>query len=221
MQATLPSTSGPIVSDAFRASTATCGQAISERGALYNRARKPPPRCGELPQPETVAMNTYIAAAALLLIAGPAGADGTTVAPPNGAPLILEAQADGVQIYTCENKDKGPEWVFKAPEANLFDARGQQIGTHFAGPSWKLTEGSSVTGTVVSKAEAPVQGAIPWLLLKATTHEGSGVLTTVSTIRRTDTKGGSAPAAGCNANHLGDQVRMRYSATYQFFGNPK
>jgi hypothetical protein len=166
-------------------------------------------------------MNARVAATALLLVMSPAGADPTTVAPPTAAPLILEVQADGVQIYACEDKDKGPEWVFKAPEANLFDTRGQQVGTHFAGPSWKLADGSIVTATVVSKADAPVQGAIPWLLLQAKEHEGSGVLAGVSTIRRIDTKAGSAPASGCDAKHLGDQARMRYSATYQFFGNPK
>jgi Protein of unknown function (DUF3455) len=166
-------------------------------------------------------MNKRLAAAAFLLVMAPAGANPTTVAPPTGAPLVLEVQADGVQIYACENNGKGPEWVFKSPEANLFDARGQQVGTHFAGPSWKLTDGSVVTATVVSKADAPTPGAIPWLVLKATTHEGSGVLASASTIRRIDTRAGSAPATGCDANHLGDQARMRYSATYQFYGDPK
>jgi hypothetical protein len=166
-------------------------------------------------------MNTRVAAAALFLAMARVAADPAAVSPPVGAPLILEVQADGVQIYACEDSGNGPAWVFKSPEANLFDSRGQQIGTHFAGPSWKLTDGSAVTATVVSKADAPMPGAIPWLLLEAKSHEGSGVLTTVSKIRRIDTKAGSAPAAGCDAIHLGQQARMRYSATYQFFGKAK
>ena len=40
-------------------------------------------------------------------------------------------------------------------------------------------------------------------------------------IRRTDTKGGVAPTAGCDAGHVSEQVRMRYSAIYQFFSAAK
>jgi hypothetical protein len=148
----------------------------------------------------------------------PAFAGQTALAPPAGTSLLLEAAADGVQIYACEAGDKGPEWVFKGPEANLFDAGGRQIGTHFAGPGWKLADGSTVTGAPLAKTDAPVPGAIAWLLLKAKTHEGAGALAPVTMIRRIDTKGGVAPATGCDASHLNEQARMRYSATYQFFG---
>ncbi len=162
-------------------------------------------------------------AASALLVLGtvPAIADLATVAPPPHAPLLFDAQADGVQIYACETTDKGPEWVFKAPEANLFDAEGRQIGTHFAGPSWKLADGSEVTGAPVAKLAAPASGAIPWLLLQVKTKQGSGRLAAVTMIRRADTKGGAAPTTGCDASHVGEQVRMRYSATYQFFGPAK
>ena len=166
-------------------------------------------------------MIIRVASALLILAIVPALADQAAVAPPAGAPLLLEAQGDGVQIYTCESKDKGPEWVFKAPEANLFDAQGRQIGTHFAGPAWKLADGSEVTGAVIAKADAPRASAVAWLLLAVKTHAGSGRLDAAATVRRADTKGGAAPAAGCDGNHLGEQIRMRYSATYQFFGAAK
>jgi hypothetical protein len=87
-----------------------------------------------------------VASALLILGIIPAIADQAVVDPPAHAPLLVYAQADGVQIYACETTEKGPEWVFKAPEANLFDAEGRQIGSHFAGPSWKLTDGSEVVG---------------------------------------------------------------------------
>ena len=143
-------------------------------------------------------------------------ADPLVPAPAN-APLVLEAEADGVQIYTCEAKGQGFEWVFKAPEANLFDRQGRQIGTHFAGPTWKTADGA-VVGEAAARADAPTPGAIPWLLLKAKSHEGSGVLSTVAFVRRADTKGGAAPAGGCDAAHKGEQARMRYYALYQFYG---
>jgi len=157
---------------------------------------------------------------ATLLASTVAYAADELVPAPKGAPLLLEVQADGVQIYTCDPKDQGFAWAFKAPEANLFDKQNRQIGTHFAGPAWKIGD-STVVGEVAARADAPASGAIPWLLLKAKSHEGSGTLSTVAFIRRINTKGGNAPAGGCDAAHKGEQARMRYDALYQFFGAVK
>ncbi len=148
-------------------------------------------------------------------------ADQAAVAPPQGSALLLEVMADGVQIYTCAAKGSGFEWSFTAPEANLFDKQGRQIGTHFAGPSWKMVDGSEVVGEVVAKADAPEPDAVQWLLLRTKSHQGSGTLSQAAFIRRTDTKGGAAPNTGCDASHLSQQARMRYSANYQFFGPAK
>jgi Protein of unknown function (DUF3455) len=148
-------------------------------------------------------------------------AEQTGVAPPQGSELLLEAVADGVQIYACEAKGSLFEWSFKAPEANLFDMQGRQIGTHFAGPTWKMVDGSAIVGEVIAKADAPERDAIPWLVLRAKAHEGQGILAEAAFIRRTDTKGGVAPTAGCDASHISERVRMRYSAIYQFFSAAK
>ena len=158
------------------------------------------------------------ALAALLLIAAaePAG-----VAPPEGAKLILEAAAEGVQIYACEAKDQGYAWVFKAPEAMLFDKDGRQVIHHFAGPSWQTDDGATVVGEVMSKADASTAGAIPWLLLKTKSRTGTGPLADTAFIRRIDTKEGNAPATGCDAAHAGQQAKMRYSAVYQFYSAGK
>jgi hypothetical protein len=70
--------------------------------------------------------------------------------------------AKGVQIYECRDQ----KWVFVAPEAELYDERGNLIGRHYAGPHWEATgDGSKVLGTVKTRADAPEAGAIPWLLL--------------------------------------------------------
>jgi hypothetical protein len=148
-------------------------------------------------------------------------ADAVLVPAPPGAPLLLEATADGVQIYACEAQGQGFAWVFKGPEANLFDKQGRQVGTHFGGPTWKAIDGTTVVGEVAAKADAPIAGAIPWLLLKAKSHEGTGALTKVAFIRRAETRGGAAPGAGCDASHRAEEARMRYSALYQFFGAAK
>jgi hypothetical protein len=164
----------------------------------------------------------YLVTGVLLTLGSvPSRADQSSISPPPSSALLLEAQADGVQIYVCEHMNSGEGWVFKEPSAELFDNEGRQIATHFAGPTWKLTDGSEVIGAPVAKADAPMSGAIPWLLLKVTARHGSGKLAAVSMIRRIDTKGGVAPATGCDANHLGDEARMRYSATYQFYGAAK
>ena len=62
-----------------------------------------------------------------------AAPDGGTVPaslkPPETQTLSLEARATGVQIYTCGASKTDPtrfEWVFKAPEADLFDSEGQE-----------------------------------------------------------------------------------------------
>jgi len=154
--------------------------------------------------------------AALLLLA--AGAAGKELTPPAGARLLFSAAADGVQIYACEAQGGGFAWVFKAPEAALFDDSGRQVGTHFAGPTWQASDGSAVAGEVIDKAEA--FGAVPWLLLRAKTHQGEGRLAAVAYIERRDTKGGLAPGTGCDADHRGAEARMRYSATYRFYAAP-
>src|SRR5690348_15543211 len=123
--------------------------------------------------------NMAFAMAAGILIgmgAFAVNADQAGVAPPQGSALLLEAVADGVQIYTCEAKGSLFQWAFKAPEANLFDKQGRQIGTHFAGPTWKMADGSTIVGEVVTKPDAPEKDAIQWLLLRAKSHEGQGIL---------------------------------------------
>jgi hypothetical protein len=169
-------------------------------------------------------MNMAFAITAGILIGMSAfsvSADQTRVAPPQGSAPLLEVAADGVQIYTCEAKGNFFQWSFTAPEANLFDKQGRQIGSHFAGPTWKMADGSAIVGEVIAKADAPEKGAIQWLLLRAKAHEGQGILGEAAFIRRTDTKGGVAPTVGCDAGHVSEQVRMRYSAIYQFFSAAK
>jgi uncharacterized protein DUF3455 len=163
-----------------------------------------------------------IAAAVLIGTGGfAAGADQAAVAPPEGSAPLLELVADGVQIYSCGAKEGGFVWSFKAPEANLFDQEGRQVGTHFAGPTWKLDDGSAVVGEVMAQADAAEPDAIPWLLLRAKSQEGSGVLSGVAYIRRTETEGGLAPKTGCDGSHLSALARMRYSAVYEFFSAGK
>ncbi|HTB44167.1 MAG TPA: DUF3455 domain-containing protein [Acetobacteraceae bacterium] len=158
--------------------------------------------------------------AGLLFTLTGAGADEPLVPPPPGAKLVFEAVGQGVQIYACEKAGDGYHWVFKAPDAALFDSTGRQVGIHFAGPAWQLADGSKITGEVVGQAPAPAQGAIAWLLLRVKTHAGKGVLDGVDLVRRIDTQGGVAPAGACDAAQA-REARMRYTARYLFYAAPR
>lgn len=167
-------------------------------------------------------VERLLAAAAAVLAMWPLLAVAAVlVPPPAGAQKLLDLRGDGVQIYACADSGGKTAWAFKGPEANLYDPQGLQVGTHFAGPSWKLADGSTIAAEVVGKADAPRPGAIPWLLLRVTNHNGSGGLDAVAFVRRADTSGGLAPKTGCDAAHLGAAARVHYSAAYQFFAAAK
>jgi hypothetical protein len=137
---------------------------------------------------------------------------------PEGARAVLQAKGDGVQIYTCTDMPGGTKWTLKGPDAKLLDASGQTIGTHFAGPTWKLTDGSQVQGELMANKPAPEAGSVPWLLLRAKAGSASGSLATVAFIRRTETHGGVAPASGCQApQDAGKTASIPYTAIYTFY----
>ncbi len=130
------------------------------------------------------------------------------------ATLVLQARGEGVQIYSC---DKGTDWAWKlkAPDATLFDDNHHAIGKHFAGPTWRLDDGSELHGKLLESRQQ--SGTIPWLILSAESTGGEGRLKHVDAIRRSDTQGGLAPSTGCDEQHAGAEVRIPYSATYSFF----
>ena len=139
--------------------------------------------------------------------------------------LALAARGKGVQIYGCSPKTDDPsafEWKLTAPEAELFDEQGRKVAKHFAGPTWEATDGSRVVGTVVHKLDAPDPDAIPWLLIagKRPAGSGPGVFDAIARIARLDTKGGKAPAEGCDAAHAHAEVRVPYEASYYFYTPP-
>jgi Protein of unknown function (DUF3455) len=139
---------------------------------------------------------------------------------PDGQAVLLKALGKGVQIYTCKARADDPskfEWSFKAPEANLTNEHGEKIAKHYAGPTWEANDGSKVVGEVQKKADAPRHGAVPWLLLKARSNEGTGAFAKVTYIQRVDTEGGLAPAAGCDQAHANTEARVDYRATYYFY----
>jgi hypothetical protein len=141
---------------------------------------------------------------------------------PTGEEVVLYAHATGSQIYTCQAAADGKlSWTLKAPEAELHDRKDKVIGQHSAGPSWKLKDGSEVTGKAAAKVDALDPGSIPWLLVKVVSHSGNGQLTSVTTIQRVHTHGGQAPADGCDEGHKSDETKSSYAADYYFYAPAK
>jgi Protein of unknown function (DUF3455) len=131
---------------------------------------------------------------------------------------VLVAQASGSQIYVCSSSDGKPRWTLKAPEAQLHDQSGTVIGHHYAGPTWEHKDGSKVSGKAVAQINAPDADSIPWLLVTATGHAGTGVFAAVASIQRIHTKGGQPPAASeCNTSTLKAEKRSSYTADYYFY----
>jgi hypothetical protein len=137
--------------------------------------------------------------------------------PPATEQLLLQVHARGDQIYTCKGDAAQFAWTLQGPDAQLFDKDGKPFGKHFAGPSWEAQDGSRVTGRAVASEPSPDADSIPWLLINIVGHEGAGVLSRATTIQRLNTKGGKAPATGCDASHAGREVRVAYSADYLFY----
>ena len=137
--------------------------------------------------------------------------------PPGNEQLVFRLHGKGDQIYACKIDGAKGTWVLKAPEAQLFVEDGKLFGKHFAGPSWQANDGSRITGKAVANAPSPDPDSIPWLLVNVVSHEGNGLLSRITTVQRLNTKGGKAPASGCDAGHAGLEVRAAYSADYLFY----
>ena len=103
-----------------------------------------------------------------------------TMQVPAGNVAYLSAHGTGVQVYTCASSGAAFAWSSAVPAATLFNSTGIQIATHFAGPTWQASDGSTVVGHKL-QSDSVVPDAIPWLLLSAvSTTVGPGGGNTLS-----------------------------------------
>lgn len=139
---------------------------------------------------------------------------------PAGATVVQHFHATGTQDYTCKGTalpDAGTSysWGSSIPDAKLLQGT-CQVGTHYAGPTWAFTaDGSTVVAARV--AGETHAGTIPWLLLKAVSNTGTGVMSNVTFIQRVDTTGGVSPTDPCDAGHVNEARKVDYTAEYYFF----
>jgi hypothetical protein len=131
---------------------------------------------------------------------------------PSGHRLSFHVYALGAQIYRWN----GSGWVFIAPEATLYadSCYNGAVGVHYAGPIWEFNDRSKVMAALEERC-APLPGAIPWLLLRATSSSEHGRLGGVTYIQRLNTIGGTAPAEAGTV--VGEEAHVPYTAEYYFY----
>jgi hypothetical protein len=130
-----------------------------------------------------------------------------------GETAVLTVHAEGAQVYECK---AGPDgrlaFAFREPIATLF-VDGKTVGRHYAGPTWEHGDGSAVVGKAVGNAPGTAAEDIPRLKLQVVASRGSGVLSTVTTIQRINTKGGKLEGA---CDKAGSFKSAPYAADYVF-----
>ena len=168
-------------------------------------------------------VTAMLAAATFLLAAADdaSAKDGMVEVPaalnPDKLSIFRVVSATGVQVYACTRNPAGATgWVLKGPDAQLFDPQSKPVGKHYAGPTWEDLDGGKVVGAVKTSMPAPVDKAIPWLLLDTKSREGSGAFTEAQAIVRMETTGGTAPSDGCDEARAGRELRVPYTAIYVF-----
>jgi hypothetical protein len=130
-----------------------------------------------------------------------------------GATVVLTVHAEGAQVYECKAGTDGRlTWAFREPIATLM-ADGKTVGRHYAGPNWEHSDGSAVVGKAIGNAPGATASDIPWLKLEVVSKRGSGVLSSVTTVQRINTKGGKLEGA-CDS--AGSYRSAPYSADYVF-----
>jgi len=141
---------------------------------------------------------------------------------PNGNSRVATFYAVGVQKYKAQliagSNPAAYEWVFVAPQANLYDIKNSKVGTHSAGPDWQLSAADSMFGqsfTPPRTATAANPNSIDWLLLMPKIGKiPTGIFANVSYVQRIATNGGKAPTAPPATET--DTYDSPYTAVYRF-----
>jgi hypothetical protein len=167
---------------------------------------------------DTLQTGVVIAVVASTLSAcamAPSSASSSSIDSPQ-AERVMTLVASGVQTYACEfDAQHRLEWVFKSPQATLFDASGHAAVQHGAGPSWEAEDGSRIVGHTIAQLPSETEASVPQLLLETHSTAGGGVLSAVRYVQRVKTIGGLMPAAPCSTEH--EAGSSPYLAEYVFY----
>lgn len=144
------------------------------------------------------------------------------IAVPADLKPILFVHASGSQIYACRADADGKySWTLKAPDAELKDRKDKVIGQHSAGPTWKLKDGSEVTGKAAAHVDSLDSDSVPWLLVDVVSNSEKGALAKVTKIQRVHTHGGKPGNDPCDEAHKDSETKSSYTADYYFYAPAK
>src|SRR2546421_3383176 len=88
--------------------------------------------------------------------------------------VVATLHAEGAQVYECKpGPDNALIWQFREPVATLLQD-GKTVGRHYAGPTWELTDKSTVRGKVAVSARGATPNDIALLKLDVTERQGEG-----------------------------------------------
>jgi hypothetical protein len=159
---------------------------------------------------------------------------GLEVPAPNQAFLL--GRGVGTQNYVCQpgNQLGRVGWVLFTPQATLFDDEGGQLTSHFFSPNpneagvvratWRDSRDSSTVWARATASATVDPNAIAWVLLQVVGTQvgptGGDTFTKTTFIQRLNTRGGLAPATGCDVlSDAGHKAFVPYSADYFFYKN--
>ena len=156
-----------------------------------------------------------VAAVMAICVASTATFAASSIDPPQ-AERVVTTTASGVQVYSCEyDAQHQLGWVFKNPQATLYDTSGQALIRHSAGPSWEADDGSRIVGHVIAQTPSETAASVPQLLLETRSTAASGMLSAIRFVQRVNTVGGVMPPSPCSTEHqLGSSP---YIANYIFY----
>jgi hypothetical protein len=137
---------------------------------------------------------------------------------PPGQEPVLRLAARGAQVFRCETRDGASVWVFRQPDAELLNDRGQPVGRHGPSQSFEHVDGSRLTSSIVGYDDAPRAGDLRWLLL-STKSFGKGTFEGVTYVQRLNTSGGMPPER-CDKAQLGQVLRVDFTAEFIFYRPP-
>ena len=176
------------------------------------------------------AIKTILVGLSLLAVSCGYGQAGAGVDVPGDSKLLLHVYGKGVQIYVCTpmaGDSSRYVWTLSEAKAGLYSSNTyrDEVGKHYFNtehhPVWESADGGRVVGNKLRQKDAPIAGAVPWLLLQAVSAPDSGPLKGTSLIQRINTSGGKAPGSGADAMHNGQTIQVEYAAEYLFYAAAK
>ena len=133
--------------------------------------------------------------------------------------LAFTLSGNGVNVYQCKSTVTNADvyaWYFVAPDATLYDGSHEVARMSSPNQIEALSDLSSVSG-VLRAAQSAGPSDLPWMQAAAFSNGDSGLFAGVTSFQRVNTRGGTAPSTGCNADNVGEEARIAFNADFHFY----